>query len=78
MANEVLAMIIIRLSYLDDDVILAAKTSMHGFGRISNGNLAYKPMKEVVLINEDGTAVDSCLSDALAFEFSKRLSAGSF
>lgn len=68
MNNPILVTILITLKHFNNDIIAISNNGINGFGSIDKNSLAYKPMREKGLIEEDGRSVDDCLSEALTFE----------
>ncbi len=73
MKNLLLVFTIMTLNKMNNDIIAAANNALTGFDRIAPENLAFKTMKEAVLIREDGCPSDSeSLLAALSFEINRR------
>lgn len=78
MINPVLAVIILSLKDLDNDLLAAANNGINGFGKIHPQNKSYPIMLELGLIKENGFPVDNQLSEALSFEVNDRFEKGIF
>ncbi len=80
MNKQLLATIVFVLGRMDNAVLALANIALHGHCPIiPPGNLAFEPLLEAHLINEDGTAIDNeTLLGALSFEINHRLDKGTF
>ena len=76
--SPVLTVMVLSISELDNDILAAANNGINGFGNIGKGNQAFKPMRNLGLIDDSGKAIDDELSEALTFEVNKRVQAGKF
>lgn len=80
MNKQLLATIVFVLGRMDNAVLAFANIALHGrCPIIPPGNLAFGPLLEAHLINEDGAAIDNeILLEALSFEINHRLDEGTF
>ena len=73
MQNEVVAVTVMALERMSNEIVAAASNGLRAFGKVSSVNIAYKSTLNANLIKEDGSPVDKEeLPKALEFEVLRR------
>ncbi len=74
------ATIVMTLESIGNNALAAVNMGLTGFGKITVDTMAFQPMKDVGLINDDGFPVDLLdeVLSALSFEINRRVEAGTF